>query len=61
MRSEQGANLIEEYLPWFMEQLNGPQRMETVWDGLKSRGLSDGEVEKVIGANVKRIYSETLA
>jgi membrane dipeptidase len=61
LRSEQGANLIEEYLPWFMEQLNGPRRMETVWDGLKSRGLSDSDVEKVIGANVKRIYSETLA
>ncbi len=60
LRSEQGANLIEEFLPWFMEQLNGPRRMETVWDGLKDRGLSDSQAEKVVGANVGRIYSETI-
>jgi len=34
--------------------------METVWDGLKDRGLSDSQAEKVVGANVGRIYSETI-
>jgi membrane dipeptidase len=60
LRAEQGANLNEDDLPWFMEELNGPRRMETIWDGLKSRGLADGEVEKVMGSNVRRIYAETI-
>ncbi len=37
-----------------------PRRMETIWDGLKDRGLSDDELEKVMGGNVRRIYSETI-
>lgn len=60
LRAEQGANLNEDDLPWFMEELNGPRRMETIWDGLKQRGLSDGQVEKVMGANVRRIYQQTI-
>ena len=60
LRSEQGGNLNEDDLPWFMVELNGPRRMETIWDGLKDRGLSDTDVEKIIGANVRRIYSETI-
>ena len=60
LRAEQGANLNEDDLPWFMVELNGPRRMETIWDGLKSRNLSDDHVEKIMGANVRRIYSETI-
>jgi membrane dipeptidase len=60
LRAEQGANLVEADLPWFMPELNGPRRMETVWDGLKGRGLSDDEVEKVMGGNVHRLYAETI-
>jgi len=60
LRAEQGANLNEDFLPWFMVELNGPRRMETIWDGLKDRGLSDSQVEKIMGANVRRIYSETI-
>ncbi len=60
LRAEQGANLNENDLPWFMVELNGPRRMETIWDGLKGRGLSDGELEKIMGANVRRVYSETI-
>ena len=60
LRAEQGANLNEDDLPWFMEELNGPRRMETIWDGLKSRNLSDDDAEKIMGANVRRIYAETI-
>ena len=59
-RQEQGANLNEADLPWFMVELNGPRRMETIWDGLKGRGLSDDDLEKIMGANVRRLYSETI-
>ncbi len=60
LRAEQGANLNEDDLPWFMVELNGPRRMETIWDGLKDRRLSDADVEKIMGANVRRIYAETI-
>lgn len=60
LRAEQGANLNEDDLPWFMVELNGPRRMETIWDGLKSRKLSDADVEKIMGDNVRRIYSDTI-
>jgi len=60
LRAEQGANLNEADLPWFMPTLNGPRRMETIWDGLKRRGLSDSDAEKIAGANVRRIYGETI-
>jgi membrane dipeptidase len=60
LKAEQGANLNEADLPWFMPALNGPRRMETIWDGLKGRGLSDGDLEKIMGANVRRIYEETV-
>lgn len=60
LRREQGANLNEDDLPWFMVELNGPRRMETIWDGLKGRGLSDGQLEKIMGLNVRRVYSETI-
>ena len=43
-----------------MPALNGPRRMETIWDGLKDRGLSDDELEKVMGGNVRRLYGETI-
>ena len=60
LRAEQGANLNEADLPWFMVQLNGPRRMETIWDGLNGRGLADDELEKIMGANVHRVYSESI-
>jgi membrane dipeptidase len=60
LKAEQGANLNEADLPWFMPALNGPRRMETIWDGLKGRGLSDDDLEKIMGANVRRIYEETV-
>ena len=60
LRAEQGANLNEDDLPWFMVELNGPRRMETIWDGLKSRKFSDADAEKIMGANVRRIYAETI-
>jgi len=60
LRREQGANLNEADLPWFMPELNGPRRMETIWDGLKGRGHSDNTLEKIMGANVRRVYGETI-
>lgn len=60
LRAEQSANLVEADLPWFMPGLNGPRRMETIWDALKARGHSDNALEKIMGANVRRVYTETI-
>jgi microsomal dipeptidase-like Zn-dependent dipeptidase len=34
--------------------------MEVIWDGLKKRGLSEGELDKVMGLNNYRIYKEVI-
>ena len=43
-----------------MDELNGPRRMEVIWDNLKKRGLSEHELEKVMGLNNYRIYKEVV-
>jgi microsomal dipeptidase-like Zn-dependent dipeptidase len=34
--------------------------MEVIWDGLKKRGFSERELEKVMGLNNYRIYKEVV-
>jgi membrane dipeptidase len=60
LKREEGSQVVENELPYFIDALNGPRRMEVVWDGLVKRGLSSGDVERVMGLNVRRIYRETI-
>ena len=60
LKAEEGPNFNEADWPLFMDELNGPRRMEVVWDGLKGRGLGEGDLEKVMGANVLRLYRQTV-
>jgi membrane dipeptidase len=46
--------------PLYFEELNGPRRMETIWDGLASRGMSEGKLEKLFGLNLQRLYKEVI-
>jgi membrane dipeptidase len=46
----------EGYL--FANELNTPRRLETLADMLSSRGHSDARIEKVLGANLVRVFSE---
>jgi microsomal dipeptidase-like Zn-dependent dipeptidase len=34
--------------------------MEVVWDGLVRRGLSARDVERVMGANLLRLYRDVI-
>ena len=34
--------------------------METIWDGLSSRGMSEGQLEKVFGLNLYRLYRQVM-
>ena len=60
LKAEEGDNFNESDWPLYMEGLNGPRRMEVVWEGLAKRGLSDSDLEKVMGGNIYRLYSEVI-
>lgn len=60
LKREEGANFDDAHWPLYFEELNGPRRMEVIWDGMKKRGHSDGALEKVFGTNLYRLYSEVI-
>ena len=47
----------EGYL--FANDLNTPRRFETLTDMLLARGYSEGRVEKILGANLLRLFGDT--
>jgi membrane dipeptidase len=57
---EEGSQLTPADWPLYMPALNGPRRMEVVWDGLVERGYSEDEVEKIMGLNLLRLYTEVI-
>jgi microsomal dipeptidase-like Zn-dependent dipeptidase len=34
--------------------------METIWDGLAKRGMKQGDLEKLFGLNLQRLYTEVI-
>jgi membrane dipeptidase len=60
LKAEEGPNFRREEWPLYFEELNGPRRMETIWDGLAGRGMSEDNLEKLFGQNVYRLYSEVI-
>ena len=60
LKREEGSQVVENELPYFINELNGPRRMEVVWDGLVTRGLAGGDIERVMGLNVRRLYREVV-
>ncbi len=60
LHQEEGPNFVDDDWPLFMTSLNGPRRMEVVWDGLKKMGLSETEVDKIMGLNLYRLYREVI-
>ena len=60
LKKEEGAQVRDNELPYFIDELNGPSRMEVVWDGLVARGLPTRDVERVMGGNLSRIYREVV-
>ena len=43
----------------FAAELNTPRRLETLADMLSGRGHSDARIEKILGKNLVRVFSET--
>lgn len=60
LKREEGENFDRAMWPLYFEELNGPRRMETIWDGLASRGMAEGQLEKLFGTNLHRLYSEVI-
>jgi membrane dipeptidase len=60
LRKEEGSQVTDSELPYFIDELNGPRRMEVVWDGLIKRGLSERDAERVMGANLLRLYRDVI-
>ncbi|MDA0330026.1 MAG: membrane dipeptidase [Gemmatimonadetes bacterium] len=60
LRAEEGSQVSSSELPYFIDELNGPRRMEVVWDGVAARGYSEGDVEKIMGRNQYRLYREVI-
>jgi membrane dipeptidase len=60
LKREEGENFDPTHWPLYFHELNGPRRMETIWDGLKSRGMSEDHLEKLMGQNVYRLYTEVV-
>ncbi len=57
---EEGSQLTPADWPLYMPALNGPRRMEVVWDGLVQRGYSEDQVEKIMGLNLLRLYTDVV-
>lgn len=43
----------------FADELNMPRRLETLSEMLSMRGHSDARIEKILGANLVRVFSDT--
>ena len=60
LKKEEGSQVVDSDLPYFINELNGPRRMEVVWEGLVRRGLPANDVERVMGLNLRRLYREVV-
>ena len=60
LKREEGSQVVENELPYFIDELNGPRRMEVVYDGLVKRGLSARDVERLMGGNLLRLYQDVI-
>lgn len=57
-RKAAGVAAPEEDRPPFIPELNGPRKIETIAEALRKRGYSARVIEKVIGANFRRVFRD---
>lgn len=60
LQEEEGAQFQPEHWPLYIDELNGPRRMEVVLDGLKRRNYSDDDIDKILAKNLYRLYEEVI-
>jgi membrane dipeptidase len=57
-RKADGVAAPGEDRPPYIPDMNTPRKMELIADGLFKRGHKSGVVEKIMGANFKRVFGE---
>jgi membrane dipeptidase len=60
LKREEGENFDRSQWPLYFEELNGPRRMETIWDGLAQRGMQQTTLEKLFGENLFSLYQQVI-
>lgn len=60
LKREEGENFNINDWPLYIDELNGPRRMEVIWDGLRKRNHSASDIEKIMGLNLKRLYKNVI-
>ena len=60
LQEEEGPQFQPEDWPLYIDELNGPRRMEVVIDGLQKRGHSPRVVEKIAATNLLRLYQQII-
>jgi membrane dipeptidase len=60
LKKEEGPQFTDAELPLFLEALNGPRRMETIWGALAKRGYKSADVDKIMGLNLYRLYRNVI-
>ncbi|MBN7798764.1 dipeptidase [Parahaliea mediterranea] len=57
---EEGENFDLKKWPLYIDQLNGPRRMEVIWDGLRKRRYATADIDKIMGGNMQRLYQGVI-
>lgn len=60
LKREEGSQVVDTDLPYFINELNGPRRMEVVLAGLERRGYKAADIERIMGENLHRLYREVI-
>lgn len=60
LKREEGENFHIEDWPLYIDALNGPRRMEVIWEGLRKRNYSETDIEKIMGGNIQRLYEAVI-
>lgn len=57
---EREAKVLKSRFPPYIDEVNGPQRYRVIAEGLRKRGYSLGDIEKILGLNFLRVYKQVL-
>ena len=57
---EREAKVLKSRFPPYIDEVNGPQRYRVIATGLRKRGYSLDEIEKILGLNFLRVYKQVL-
>lgn len=60
LKKEEGSQVVDSDLPYFINELNGPRRMEVVRRGLEQRKYRAADIDRIMGGNVYRVYREVI-